>query len=273
MSSRSTFPMPKLLRYALLASTLVWCGVMPRNAIADLQFTTNPGSDSDGAVAATVNFYAINGGIEIVVQNIETAEIAKGQAISAVQFSVAGGLSLPTKFYELSGSSVDSAKFSGGKFPGSAPVTPFNATGSNVIDHWGLTKPASSTVYLATAGNGAPGGNPLYMILPSSGTYNDAGKSKSLADGHFDPYILGSATFFLTVPGVTTSTVLTTTKIPNVQVYFGTGPDTPKGITTIGHDPSIQSVPEPSSLTIVLVSCGLGLVGVRARRRSSTRTS
>jgi len=264
--SGSPFSIPKMLPCALLVSALLWGGLMSRDARADVKYTTVAGSNSDGPLAATVQFTAIAGGLKITVTNTlpSTSVMAKGQAVSAFSFTVSG-LSKPTAFYQLSGKSVNSADFTAGStFPGSATVTTFTDTGSGTIDHWKFTTPGSNLVQLETAGNDSPGGNPHYMILPSSAK---TGSGSSLSQGHFDPYILGPGTFFLTVPGVTASTVLTTANFTGVKVAFGTGPD-----KTLGTTGTIENAPEPSTMTIVLGCCGLGFLAIRARKLVSRRT-
>jgi hypothetical protein len=214
-------------------------------------------------------FDPVNGGIKITVTNTETGTFAKGQAISALSFTVAGGLSTPTFFTELKGVSFNPVSghtwtlASGTAFDNTSSASPPNA-----IDHWGF-KPAGASVTLATAGSPVPGaGNPHFMILPSSGK---AGSGKSLANSNFYPYMIGPGTFFLTDPGVSTSTILTTANFTNVKVSFGTGSD--KTLATAGSGssggggPGPLVVPEPSSATIVLGCCALGFVAIRARTR------
>ncbi len=188
------------VRLAIMAALSLGALGVAQASADTVTFTTNPGSDSDGPLAATIAFTAINGGIEITVTNMETGTLAKGQAVSAFSFTVGNGLATPTAFTKLTGSSVDSADFTkGGPFPGSATVTPFSNTPGmstpNAIDHWGFS-PSGSNVSVATAGSSVSGatGHPLYMILPGSGI---TGNGSSLADGHFDPYILGSIELLL----------------------------------------------------------------------------
>jgi hypothetical protein len=232
-------------------------------------YTTLPGSDSDGSLAATIVFTPIAGGIEITVTNTESSTtaspLAKGQAISALYFSVSGGLNTPTAFYLLTGDKVNSAGSSGfgsnHPFPGSAIVTPVSDTPQaatpHEIDHWGFARSGSS-VTLATAGSGVKGatGSPHDMILPAFG---QSGPGHSLSDSHFDPYLLGATHFFLTDPGVTSGTNLTGSNFIDVGVGFGTGPDR---ILT-----PVDAVPEPSTL----VSGLLGLMGVVALARCRRR--
>jgi hypothetical protein len=102
------------------------------------------------------------------------------------------------------------------------------------------------------------------MILPSSGI---VGPGKSLADGHFDPYFIGPTDFFVSIAGVTTSTVLTLDNFSKVRVGFGTGPDNWLG-TTGSSDPfTPNAVPEPSSMALGLIA----LTGMVCYRRWSRR--
>jgi hypothetical protein len=232
-------------------------------------YSTVPGSDSDGPLAATVVFTPIAGGIDIIVTNTESSSmanpLAKGQAVSALYFSVSGGLNAPTAFYLLTGDRVNSAGSSGfgpnHPFPANAIVTPFSdtplAATPHAIDHWGFARSGSS-VTLATAGSSVKGatGSPHDMILPAFG---QSGPGHSLSDSHFDPYLLGATHFFLADPGVTSGTNLTSGNFINVGVGFGTGPDR---ILT-----ALDAVPEPSTLVMGLI----GLMGVVAIARRNRR--
>jgi hypothetical protein len=93
------------------------------------------------------------------------------------------------------------------------------------------------------------------MILPSSGI---TGPGKSLADSHFDSYYIGPTNFFITVPGVTTSTKLTAANFTGVSVGFGTGPD------AVLH--ASVAVPEPSTLAVAGLGA-LAFIGYGLRRR------
>jgi hypothetical protein len=232
---------------SLALSALIWGGLVQGVGRADPIFTTSGTNGSDGPVAASIDFQAIAGGIEITVTNTlpVTDTIDKGEAISAFSFNVSG-LSSPTAFYQLSGSKVDSSTFVPGQaFPGNSTVTSFTDTPTNnQIDHWSLNTTGADVV--ASAGPTAPGMNPIYMILPSSGI---TGPGSSLADGHFDPYILGAGHFFLTDPGITATTILTSSNFTNVTVGFGTGPD-----VTLNASPEVNpnlTTPEPASMTLL----------------------
>jgi hypothetical protein len=254
----------KISPLAIFLAALCWCGPVSNAAKADVVFSaTGTGSGGSGPLAATLDFKAVNGGLEVTVTNAlpSTDTINRGEAISALSFSVSG-LNTPTSFSEFSGNKVDSSTFtSGSTFPGTSPVTAFDDTSAtNVIDHWRLATSGSSVV-LATAGSTAPPMNPIYMILPSSGI---TGPGASLSNGHFDPYVLGSANFFLADAGITANTVLTAADFTGVTVGFGTTPD-----TTL----SAHVAPEPASLTLLGISCVIGAIGLRRRQRRTQASS
>jgi hypothetical protein len=229
---------------------LVFALAIAPYAHADIvTFQTVAGSDGDGPLAATVSFTAVAGGIEVTVTNTESGTLSKGQAVSTLSFNVGNGLSTPTDFTELMGESYNPAA---GVSWTLANGTAFDDTSSsppiNEIDHWGFS-PSGANVLLATAGSPFPGaGNPHFMILPSSGT---AASGNSLSNSTFDPYIIGPATFFLTVPGVTAATVLDN-DISAVDVGFGTGPDAIRGGgTSLTATPlGAPTVPEPTSVLL-----------------------
>jgi len=253
----------KLLPWTTLVAALLWCGLTPTETKAGaVTFNTVPGKDSDGPLAASITFTAIKGGIEITITNTETGTIAKGQAISDLKFTMAGGLNTPTAFNDLQGWKVNSASFKpGSSFPGSATATQIGdsttKTGPDSIDHWGFNT-VGKTVLLATAGTGAPGGKPTYMILPSTGT---TGPGKSLADGKNDPYLLGPTNFFLKVAGVTANTKLTAANFTGVTVGFGTGTD-----KVLAASAQSAAVPEPSTMAVAGLGA-LAFIGYGLRRR------
>jgi len=79
-------------------------------------FITIPGSDSDGPLAAKIQFIPLAGQIKIIVTNTETGTFAKGQAISDFSFSVSG-INTPTAFTELSGRDDPSTSIGSGPLP------------------------------------------------------------------------------------------------------------------------------------------------------------
>jgi hypothetical protein len=231
----------------------------PKARANEVTFNTVPGSDSDGSLAGMISFTAVSGGIDITVTNTETGTFAKGQAISDFSFTVQNGLSTPTAFTKLTGKSDYSASIGAGGTWTIASGTAFSNTPTvadpNAIDHWGFAT-SGKNVTVETAGSSVKGatGNPHYMILPSSGK---AGPGKSLADGHFDPYIIGPANFFLSISGVTATTDLTD-DFTGVKISFGTGPDKILGTNGTG------AAPEP--VTVLLLGTGLLFIFIMSRK-------
>ena len=202
------------------------------------------------------------------ITNTQTGSLGKGQAVSGFSFSVSG-FTVPTGFTELKGgnsitaSAIDSlpsktwSATSGTALDDFDTVSPFN-----LIDHWGF-QATGSNVLVATAASPTATGNAQYMILPSAGT---AGDGNSLTNSNFDPFIIGPADFFLTVPGMTANFDLDEINFSNVKIEFGTGPDTTITTTYIGDSES--HAPEPASLIVwSLLGMASGISILRSRKR------
>ena len=200
-----------------------------------IDFTTPSGSsDSDGPVSAEAIVTAIAGGVTVTLNDFLQNPKSAGQLVSGLEFNITdttGGAS-------VGGSSGILATIgSGGSY------TPGTATS---LSHWAASL-SGSTVTLTTLS----GGQPNQMIIgPDSaggfaglGLYNNANASIH----NFNPSVLGTATFTLSIPGVT---ALST--ISGVNIEFGTGPE---GI--IGTPP--PSVADGGSTVALL---GIALLGV-----------
>ena len=240
--------------FAILILAAGSSALMSSDAVAASVSFGATGSDTDGSLDATITFTAINGGIKITMSNDESGTgFKRGQSISGLLFSVSG-ITAPSAFTELQGAtfSPGSSWTSGTAFDDTSSASPPNA-----IDHWGF-QATGSNVVLATVNGPSTTGNPVYMILPSSGT---AGPGSSLINSNFDPYIVGPANFFLTVPGVTSSTALAG-HITNVNVEFGTGPDKTLG-TTVKTTPAPLPAPFATGLLLTTGFVGYGLLRKR----------
>jgi hypothetical protein len=197
------------------------------------------GTGVDGPISAMLQFIPLTNAIEIIVTNTENGSlgVTQGQAISAFTFSISG-INAPTEITGLSGHLITT-------FPTSWTATSgtsFNDTGtSTILDHWDLLAGPD----LATAGQG---GNPTYMILPSSGTNGGNGGS------NFNPYIIGPGVFVLQDAGITTSTDLASDISGVVTVGFGTSPDNFLS-TTVNRT---VTTPEPGAILLL----GVGLASV-----------
>jgi hypothetical protein len=239
-----------LLTLALLAMVLTGSDVR-----ADLIYAVQ-GADSDGPVQAQVTFTPGNGVLTIVIQDLQSGIHSAGQEVSQLLFSVGGGLGTPTGFTQLQGNTISFNK------NGSVSGTGFDSAsgpGSTPLLHWGFAT-SGSDVTLETVGNVAAGGQPQHMIVGP-----DPNPNASLHN--FNPHFADSATFTLTDPGVTSSTVLTSSQIFNVQFGFGTGPEAVLEAVLVGPN---SPVPEPGALAMLL-SGGVCAGGVVACRRWKCR--
>ncbi|HUO10274.1 MAG TPA: hypothetical protein VM008_18350 [Phycisphaerae bacterium] len=237
-----------------LVATAAVAAISMAASANSVSFTSVAGSNSDGPLSATITFKAIAGGIDITVVNNETGTIAKGQSVSALSFGISG-ISLPTGFTEMKGETYDP---SSGTSWTLASGTSFDTTGSSPINHWGFGV-SGSTVTLATAGSGAPGGNPHYLILGSTGT---AGSGSSLANSNFYPYVIGPADFILTDSSITAGTVLLTSNFTGLTVGFGTGPD-----TTLNTNPNGSTIPLPAAFWSGISLLGALGIGASLRKK------
>lgn len=239
---------------ASLALGLILLGITGQEAKADVACGV---SDSTTGDSALVTFQAVSGGINVIVTNTETltGTLDISHAISQVQFTVGGGLGLPSSFDSLTAAKITYS----GTVGTVGPTTTYSPPSMDPNLHWEFSTPAANSVGLATVAGGplglpALGGGPHELIVQP----NSAGNPSLSADSH-NPSFNGTATFFLADSTVPPN--LTAANITGVSVAFGTGPETTLETTVIA-----SVVPEPSTLAIAGLG-GLGFVGYGLRRR------
>jgi hypothetical protein len=109
------------------------------------------------------------------------------------------------------------------------------------------------------------------MIIPSG--------AMPTGSDQFNPFFNVSATFTLNTPNVTTNTVLDTTDITNVQMGFGTGPDTT--VTASGSGSSggpgplqgLSTPAPPSAFLFALGGLGFAAFAGWSRRRPHSQAA
>jgi hypothetical protein len=200
---------------------------------------TATGTGSDGTLAASADFTFGSGSLTLILTNLLSASTIRsaGQTVSDFEFTLSnapGALGTPTVTGQLanigSGGSVTNV---------SGSPTRWIGTG-----HISIT---GNTVLLEALG----GGQPDQLILPSGTSFPNS--NASINGGQFSPFVVGPATFFLPLSGVTP-----TTTVSLATFSFGTGPDT------------FITVPGPivgAGLPVLIAACSMLVMLGRRRRR------
>jgi hypothetical protein len=231
------------LKNSLLA--LVAFGVI---ALAHASANASPISVCTGTGCSTTNvagsIVAGNGTVTITLNN----NLTNSQVVSVIQ-NISG------VYFQVSGYNGGAVSLSGSNATNSTNVAA-NGTGTlaGAVNPTGWAAGHSGTTITACVicafGINAPAG-PDQTIIGGDGVgpYTNANGSIAGNDPH-NPFLVGTVTFTLVVPGVTVDSTFS-----NVVIQFG----------TTATPPETQQVPEPASMFLL----GSGLLGAAAgfRRR------
>ena len=187
----------------------------------------------NGTVTITLNNNLTNAQVTSVIQNI-----------SGVYFQVSGYNGGAVSLLSSGSTQSTSIDGSGNASPGGAESPTGWAAG-----HSGST--ITACVICAFGVNSPAGPDATIIGGTGSGAYANANGSIA-GNGPHNPFLAGTVTFTLTVPGVTVNSTFS-----NVVIQFG----------TTATAPDVQEVPEPASMLLL----GTGLLGVAANARRRFR--
>lgn len=201
------------------------------------------GTVPDGPVSAQATFTPGNGSITVVLTDLLQNPTSDGQLISGVQFNISGATTNGSLSTVNSGLISTINTNSGGTY--TAGVT-------DALTRWKANE-SGTQITLTTLSGGQPnsliiGPDNMNGFNPAVGAYTNANSSVL----QHNPAVLGTGTFVITAPGVTTDSQLS-----DVAFQFGTQP--------VSRDGTRGSIPEPATLVIWSV---LGAIcGLRVWRR------
>lgn len=232
-------------RFANLKNSLLALAVFGVIALANGNAKADPISVCTGAGCSTTNvtgsIVAGNGTVTITLNNNLTNSqvVSVGQNISGIYFQVTGynggavSLSASNSTQSTNVAGNGSAVLAGAVNPtGWAAGHNGNLITACVICAFGISSPA--------------GPDQTIIGGTGSGTYANANGSIAGNNPH-NPFLVGTSTFTLVVPGVTVNSTFF-----NVVIQFGTTANAPP--------PTNQQVPEPASMFLL----GTGLLGAAA---------
>jgi hypothetical protein len=245
-----------------LLSVGLLCGIGQPASGGTIYFTPAASTTSDGAVDAEASFTILNGEVKLTLTNLFQNPTADGQEISGISFKVTGA-SGAGSLTTINGGDISQISKGGAYTTGVA----------DALLRWKANE-AGTAIDLTALSGGAP--NRLIIGPDSAGGFSNVGlfnNANPSITGKHNPNVLGSATFDIYIPGVTTSSTLS-----DVVFQFGTksGSNVVNGDLYMPPQPPIhpnQAVPEPGSITLLGLSLAT-IVGIGwMRRRKATASA
>jgi hypothetical protein len=229
---------------AALTAAALLLGAAPASAAV----FTGTGSGTDGPVTGTADITLGTGSLTVKLTDNTVNPNSIGQSLSDIEIAFANTLG-PATLTSATGQLITI------NTNGTFTNDPGNPT------HWGVTT-SGNTLFLATAGTGAPGGQPVDLIIGppgANGLYSNSNNGMGHITGGFDahdPQLSGTGTFVISDASISLNSI-----INSVTLSFGTGPET----FVVAH--LTPTVPEASTWAMMVLGFfGVGFMAYRRRR-------
>ena len=231
-------------------AALVWglIGLMmgasvPAAHASTVTFVTPVGASTSGPVNASATFITDAGTLSVTLTDLQANPTDVAQTLSDLVFTLSTGQTTGT-LTSTSSSGQQITVNSGGTFT----LGPTTATG------WGLINNVSGGLQLDALGFIGPAG--LIIGPPGPGNLYSNANGSIAANGPHNPFIDQTATFLISVAGLTAADTVT-----SAEFSFGTT----AGVEIAGVSP----VPLPGALPLFASGLvGLGLLSLRRKRKA-----
>ncbi len=223
------------------ASVAVLVVTIMANGSAITYVTPNGSTDAASeAVSAQADFTTGNGTVTILLQNLQVNPISVGQALSDLFFTIDTGQTSGTLIHS---SGMERTIAVGGSFTDGGTVGTGWSLSTSIVD-------SNTGLLLDVLGTAIAPAHTIIGPPDGSNVYSNANSSIA-GNGSNNPFLALSASFTLSVPGVTADSIV------NSAVFsFGTT----EGDYVTGYPGN--DVPEPATLTLLALG---GLVLLRRR--------